>query len=91
MFYDILSIAIKKYIPFRRPKGQKYPPWFNLKLIKMLNIKNKIRKRYLKYKNPLDAIELKLISKRCDNLATICYNSYTKKIEDELTKNTQFF
>lgn len=91
VFYDNINTAIQKFISTRVPRNRKYPPWFNRNLIKMLNLKNKIRKRYNTYKNPMDKIELKIISKRCDDFATVCYNNYLKKLEDDLTMNPKLF
>lgn len=33
------------------------------------------------YKNPIDAVELKLLSKRCSVVSTKCYNSYTNAFQ----------
>lgn len=56
----------------------------------MLSLKNRIRKRYNKYKHPLDAIELK-ISRRCDKQARLCYNNYIKKLETDISNNPKLF
>lgn len=90
-FYEMLQMAIQKFIPPRVPKTRKYPLWFSRNLIKLLNLKNRLRRRYCKYKNPLDAIELKVIGKRCDTLATTCYNAYINNIEEEILNNPKMF
>ncbi|CAG4979993.1 unnamed protein product [Colias eurytheme] len=43
------------------------------------------------YENPMDKIELDLISKRCQNLAKELHNSYILKVEAEITKNPKIF
>ncbi|KAJ8724155.1 hypothetical protein PYW07_008135 [Mythimna separata] len=91
VFYEKLDYVIDKFIPSRAPSKRKFPPWFNHKLIKMLNSKNNVRKRYHKYKNPMDLIELKLLSKRCESLATLFYNDYVMNIENKLKNNPKLF
>lgn len=85
VFYETINDVIHKFIPSRVPR--KYPQWFNYKLIKMLNLKNNIRSRYNKYKNPMDLIELKIISKRCDKAvdsghqADVIYTDFSKAFD----------
>lgn len=87
IFYKYLRETIGKFVPDRKPNNCRYPPWFDLTLIKSLKEKNKLRLRYKKYKNPLDKIELKLVSKRCEKLAMNLYNDYIDRIEKDIKDN----
>lgn len=87
IFYECLRDAIGKFVPDRKPNKRRYPPWFDIGLIKSLKEKNKLRLRYGKYKNPLDKIELKLVSKRCEKLAMDLYNDYIDRIEKDIKDN----
>lgn len=65
VFYDILGTLICNFIAKHSRIGSRYPPWFSQTLKKSLKEKNKLRLRFGKYKNPMDAVELKILSKRC--------------------------
>jgi hypothetical protein len=86
-FSEVVKQLVRRHVPLAKPKNNRIPPWFDKNLKRALNEKNKIRVRYKKYKNPMDALELKLLSKRCERLATSRYNAYISKVEDELTAN----
>lgn len=90
-FYKILNEAIDRYVPLFTSKNNRYPPWFNYKLIRMLKEKNKIRKKYKKYGNPLDKISLNILSKRCSKYAKECYKLYFSKVEDSIRVSPKFF
>lgn len=89
-FYAIVREIIIKFIPLNKTK-RKYPPWFTRDLINLLNEKRKTRLRLNKYNNPLDKISLQLLTSRCKSLATQCYNTYIKRIEDSIVKNSKAF
>ena len=91
IFYDRLQGIIKTHVPTRRTQRRKYPPWFDRNLIRTLKEKEKIRKRYKIYKNPMDGVELKLLGTRCSHLATVSYNKYIANIETEISDNPKQF
>lgn len=91
IFYNCLHDSIRKFVPKQKSKNHRYPPWFNKALIRSLKEKNKLRLRFKKYKNPLDDIELKLISKRCEKLAMNLYNDYMRNMEKNIKDNPKFF
>ncbi|CAH2264054.1 jg16412 [Pararge aegeria aegeria] len=92
IFYDILNIAIQKFVPFTiKHKQNKSPPWFDRNLKRILNEKNAIRWRYKLYQNPMDEIALKLVSDRATRLASVKYNRYVKDLEVGITNNPKLF
>lgn len=90
-FYSKLDELIKSYVPQVPIKDTKYPYWFSRQLIKRLNEKNRLRLRVKKYNNPMDIITLDLLGKRCDRMATACYNAYIADIEEKITSNPKYF
>jgi hypothetical protein len=91
VFESELWDVIKKYAPIKKQNKRKYPPWFTSKLINLLREKNTIRRRFNKYRNPMDKIELVILKKRCNILATDSYNHYIECVEDNLSKNPKHF
>jgi hypothetical protein len=91
MIYEILYQLIDKYVPKKKPASDASPPWFNFSLKRMLREKEIVRRRYKKYKNPLDEIELKLLSKRCSLYAKECYKKYIDGTEDSIKYNPKLF
>lgn len=83
--------VIVKHVPLKKTFIHKYPPWFTSQLIKLLREKNNIRRRFNKYKNPIDKISFDLIKSRCRVLATTCYNHYIKGLEEDLINNPKLF
>lgn len=91
-FYNVLREAIREYIPFvTKSNTKKHPPWFDKTLIRLLKEKNLIRKRFKKYKNPLDELAFTLLRKRCDKLAIEKYNTYIKQAEEQIARNPKYF
>lgn len=91
VFYTIINDTIEKFVPKRKPRSSRYPPWFTKTLIKFLNEKNRLRMRYKKYRNPLDAIELTFISKQCQTLAKNLYKGYVSDLEKDIKDNPKLF
>lgn len=91
LFYDSLYEIINKYVPKRLPKKGKNPAWFTKNLIKLLKEKKMTRERYLKYSNPRDELEYKLLRKRCHKLYDQCYNEYLNTVESNITRNPKAF
>lgn len=90
-FYEVVNSAVSRFVPLTKTKKNNYPPWFNKRLKKMLLEKNKFRRRFAKYRNPLDSVTFELLRKRCDNFAVKCYNLYVKDIENKITENPKYF
>ncbi|KAG7306984.1 hypothetical protein JYU34_007107 [Plutella xylostella] len=93
VFYEKLNNAIQQHVPTVKSTSniKKYPVWFNKNLINLLKEKNKLRRKFKIFKNPLDELSLKLISKRCEKLSVQCYNEYTQHIEDNIKNNPKYF
>jgi hypothetical protein len=92
IFYNVIEDLISTYVPRKKVQNiNRFPPWFGSSLIHRLKEKNKTRIRYKRYKNPLDRIKLKLLTKRCNKLATECYNNYIKNIEERIACDAKSF
>jgi hypothetical protein len=92
IFYNVIEDLISTYVPRKKVQNiNRFPPWFGSSLIHRLKEKNKTRIRYKRYKNPLDRLGLKLLTKRCNKLATECYNNYIKNIEERIACDAKSF
>lgn len=91
IFYDKLNYIIEKHVPKTRSRNQKYPIWYNNKLIYMLKQKNKFRLKYKIHNNPLHILEFQTLRSITNNLIKECYNNYIKSIEYNLGKNPKYF
>lgn len=89
--YDTIWKNIHEFTPIKKHKSSKYPCWFNKNLIRILKEKNNIRRRFIKYKNPLDKISLDILKKRCDRLAETCYKRYLVDTENNIASNPKAF
>lgn len=89
---DVINGVIQEFVPKTKPKTKsKHPPWFSRDLIKRLREKNKYRKRFKIYKNPLDQISFRILTDRCNKLASECYKSYLNKVENGIETNPKLF
>ncbi|CAH2088805.1 unnamed protein product [Euphydryas editha] len=87
VFYDVVHGIIRECIPLLKSKSNKYPQWFNKEIIRCLKEKNNLRRRYKKYNNPMDHLQLKLVGRRCQKLAATLYNTYLEHIEEKIKEN----
>lgn len=90
-FYRIMNETITKYVPKSRSNIHKYPTWYSKCLINALREKNKYRKLYRKFKNPLDNISFHILKDRCAKLVCKNYKNYISSIESSLTSNPKLF
>lgn len=90
-FYKILNDVIEEFVPKRKPRKTGYPCWFSKSLINLLKEKNKTRKKYLKFNNPRDEQEFRLLRGRCKKLHDMCLADYNKTIQSNIAKNPKAF
>lgn len=90
-FYNIIGAIIEKFVPKQKLKKSRYPPWFNCNLKHRLKEKYNLRRRFQKYKNPMDELELQLLDSRCTRLAIDCYNKYISYSENNILQNPKYF
>ncbi|KAL4703983.1 hypothetical protein ACJJTC_000369 [Scirpophaga incertulas] len=60
-------------------------------LIKMLREKEKLRRKFKKYRNPRDQIEYEILRIRFNSLSNTCYREYKHKIEQAVRTNSKSF
>lgn len=87
IFYSNLNECISTYVPQKISKTNKYPIWFSQALIKINKEKNKIHKRWKKYKNPVDYDEFSLLRSRERRVRDTCFQKYTLTIQNEIKSN----
>jgi hypothetical protein len=91
IFYTILNQIIGLHVPTKKVAKAAVPLWFTNDLRRTLREKENLRKRHKKYKNPLDEVELKILSRRCKTMMNECYNKYIKSMEDGIKMNPKLF
>lgn len=87
VFYSILQTSIDKHVPKQSITKSKYPSWFNIPLINCLQEKEKLRKRFKRFKNPRDEFEYHLLRKRAHKLYDDCHKYYMQTIEKNISCN----
>lgn len=77
LFYDAVNQVIKQRVPSTTllnhggceldwtVQSSSHPPWFSKSLVRLYREKNSRRKRYNKYKNPMDKVAFRSCSKQC--------------------------
>jgi hypothetical protein len=58
-FYNISYKILNDHVPKYKNKKHNYPVWFTPQIIKNVQIKNKLRRRYMKFKNPEDLVSFR--------------------------------
>ncbi|CAG9120858.1 unnamed protein product, partial [Plutella xylostella] len=90
-FYDIVYELQNKHIPQRVSKVNKYPPWYNQAIIKVLNEKMKFHRKFKKYGNVSDKQTFELLRERVKRLERVSFNDYIAHIESSLPANPRVF
>lgn len=90
-FYEILQVAIDKFVPKSCKKTKSYPIWFTPAVIKLIKQKYKYHHKVKLYNNPLDKIEFAHLRKDCDKLIKQCYYDYILHIEDAIGQHPKYF
>lgn len=91
IFYQKIRSIIEEFVPIVSNRKNQYPPWYDIKIIRALKEKLNTRRRFKKYKNPRDGLELELLSSRCSKMVKDCYNRYIRNLEDIITENPKYF
>lgn len=91
VFYSKLQELIDAFVPKRKSKPKKYPPWFSKGLIKLLAEQNKLRLKYRLFGNPRDKFEYSLIRDRCHKLIKKSYQEYKCSLETDMRKDPKKF
>ncbi|CAH2094536.1 unnamed protein product [Euphydryas editha] len=91
MFYREIEYAIDKFVPVSGKSRNKYPPWYSNCLIRRLKEKEKYRKKYNKFHNPLDNLSYRLLSERCSKLTMKCYRDFLAKTEQRISRDPKYF
>lgn len=90
-FYMFINETILNFVPVTKTKNKNFPFWFSRPLIKIYAEKEKVRKRFKKYRNPRDEIELNCLSARSEKVARLNYNDYVRCLESNIAKNCKYF
>lgn len=90
-FYSTLYKLRDQFIPTRVVKNGKYPPWYNIPLIKTIKEKHKYLSKFKIYGNKSDIDTFKLFRERVKTAEASCYKDYLIKIEKLIHSNPKMF
>lgn len=91
VFYESVQAIIEDNIPKIKHVSQNFPPWYSKTLVRVLNEKEKHRKRFKKYGNPRDEIEYRLLDERARLIMKNCYRKYVYSVENNIRSNPKAF
>lgn len=90
-FYQILYELRDRYVPLTKQKVKKFPPWYNIQLIKSIKEKYKYLMKYRTYGNLNDKLSFQLLRSRVKLLEEECYSRYINTVEESIAKNSKVF
>ncbi|KAF2883404.1 hypothetical protein ILUMI_22767, partial [Ignelater luminosus] len=79
-FYDILFEGIQKFLPRKIIEIDKYPKWYSPDLKKLINLKNKLYKRYKSSKCEDDYKQYAAVRKETNFLIDLCFLCYISSV-----------
>lgn len=89
-FYSILNDAINKHVPKFNAR-KKFPEWFTLELIKLINEKERRRKKFKKYGGVHYYQEFAKLRAECKSMASSCYKKYLADLQESIPSNIKKF
>ncbi|CAH2092779.1 unnamed protein product [Euphydryas editha] len=91
LFYEVLRTAISNHVPLKKTKSNRYPSWINRDIRRRIKEKHKLLKRFKKYNNAMDEVELRLLSDRCHKITHDAYAKYNSELEKQILRNPKAF
>ena len=89
MFYSIIKNIIIQNVPTYPNFKCRFPSWFGLGTIRVVREKNKMHRKWKRYKNDLDYLTFKLLRGRSKYLINVDYQSYIGRIEDSILNDSK--
>jgi hypothetical protein len=86
-FYNILYKILNDHVPKYKNKKHKYPP----QIIKNVQIKNKLRRRYMKFKNPEDLVSFRELRGSIKSDISLAYKDFVTSSERNINENPKKF
>jgi hypothetical protein len=86
---DILNI-LNDHVPKYKNKKHKYPVWFTPQIIKNVQIKNKLRRRYMKFKNPEDLVSFRELRGSIKSDISLAYKEFVASSERNIKALYQY-
>mgnify|MGYP005983473333 CR=1 FL=1 len=92
LFYNVLYEFFDKHVPKYKKKKYAYPIWFTPQLISKIRLKNKTRKKYLKYGNPADELIFKELRREIKRETLAAHKKFVDEAENRInTDPTKFW
>jgi hypothetical protein len=80
-FYNILYKILNDHVP--KYKKHNYPVWFTPQIIKNVKIKNKLRRHYMKFKNPEDLASFRELRGSIKSDISLAYKEALSQVRNE--------
>lgn len=91
LFYTLMYELRDQYIPMRIVSKNKYPPWYNSALIKIVKEKFKYHRKFKNYGNISDHLSFKLLRDRAAIIERECHDAYIARMEESILTNPKQF
>jgi hypothetical protein len=90
-FYNISYKILNDHVPKYKNKKHNYPVWFTPQIIKNVQIKNKLRRRYMKFKNPEDLVSFRELRGSIKSDISQAYKDFVASSERNINENPKKF
>lgn len=92
-FYDKLSECCNLFVPLSKSTTARshYPAWYSKSLIKLNKQKNKIHKKWKRFRNPRDYDEYNLLRNRFKRMQEQCFKEFTARAEVNIKRTPKYF
>ena len=91
LFHDQLLSVISELVPKKVVKIDTFPPWFNVKLKKMIFEKKRLHTLFKKTGNLNYHYQFSNLRARIKTYSKTLYNNYLNKVEESIPKNIKYF
>ena len=89
-FYSIINNIVNKHVP-TYTKNKYFPTFYSPNTIKVVKQKNKMHKKWKRYKNPNDYLLFKTLRAQSKIFIELDFNSYIRSVENDLCNNPNRF
>jgi hypothetical protein len=90
-FYNISYKILNDHVPKYKNKKHNYPVWFTPQITKNVQIKNKLRRRYMKFKNPEDVVSFRELRGSIKSDISLAYKDFVASSERNINENPKKF
>ncbi|KAG6464267.1 hypothetical protein O3G_MSEX014401 [Manduca sexta] len=91
-FYTKIQLCFSLFVPTSRgSKNKSFPFWYSRALIKIINEKTKLHRRWKKFGNPRDYDEFSLLRERQHRVQKLCFSQFVDSSEKLIKVSPKYF